>query len=361
MSITSSASFHIPGEGGARIAFLAAFAVIFTLAAFASAGWAVIAVLLAVVACAYYRGWIRAAVYEDIGDALVVPGTPVRMDWNAVESVRYHLPPESKGRVRKPRGSVSVFYAGTRIVLPAGDDREALLARIWEKSGLAGRPGTLPENIRCEYGEALEKFDATKVFATSGDTNDAIRPKGPRWVIGTMLVIFSISLVGKFSKGGTGSDEAIGGLVGIFLGYGIVIFILSRALMKNRPSRLNAGLGLLVTPEGLFLEGGKSAGKLDWKDLLHIEPLETRTFFSGGAPGIRLRLRGADLMIRDAYRHPLHLIHERISGQYDAYRLAAGTSVPPVAAPAPFVATPPPLPVAPPAVPEKPADDDDLL
>ncbi len=191
--------------------------------------------------------------------------------------------------------------------------------------------GSGSRDVNPALAEYLENQEAT--FGSEAIwTCCGVRRKGLQPVYQTLrtfgLGLFLAGLVwAVFGFSGHGEVwQVVGVVIGVF---GIVLFLASLAgyLSAYTTVGMRKRASIVIGPQGMAMVQGEIQGVIRWPELLDVrfQPWpQVRSFVvshQNAAPGILLRVKGADIVISDIYDRPLHVIHRRI-------RAATGRSVP---------------------------------
>lgn len=303
----------------------------------AHAGWAIYAVLLFAAAFAVFWKNRRGYEFEDAGESLRCFRSGRDFVWKEFVAIRHGratvVPEISAFRST----DVTLEHPAGVLVLPPCEDRDRLLARFHEKASLDSRPGGMTPNIALEYAEAVEKYGKNSVFATTGNLRRIVASSKSM----NDAVILASGIAGLVilaaASGSSGLGTFLGALAGLAMGVAVVV-LLFKGVAKLNPANRSRDVALLVTPEGVFMEGGETTGKLAWTDLLGVTVVSRKHSF-GAMACLYLEVRGARTRVNDVYHHPLYTIREKIEAGMVSHR-------------------PPPLPRP---VVAKPQDDGELL
>ena len=277
----------------------------------ASSGWAVTALLPALLAIALWK--TRPRPFEAIltDDALEITQPALeRIDYRDMEVLAMPLSPLQVSSTSQRLGALVIGYSTRWLVMPPKliPPVKEVYARLLGRVGLGGSRS--PNQKLQEYLDRnRQTFGDERVFVFRVRYGDSPSLTGRiRWIGLVLLLTPLVWLIAVIA----GVQMPMGA------GLTVPVLILGAAFLGAsfssplRVPRRAGDAGLVITPAGLALVQGDLSGELEWDELRGVQFGRVRGFtlaFTSQPKGLVLLVEGGSITIQNIYDRPLDAIH----------------------------------------------------
>lgn len=285
----------------------------------AGVGWPAVAAALplALGFAALVIGRDRPFSAEFTAAAVAADDPPVTVPYDGLRNVWAGGRSYDPARFRKPTAAIDVEHDGGLLHIPARLDAPShevyrFLAGLVSETG-----GRDVDPALAEYLQRQESYfgaDQVWTYTASGRrTRRFGRPRLRSFCAGLIL-----GGAAWMAAGFSGLADVGWGLAGVFAAVlGVMVFAASFAenTPVNRRHRSWKRSSLVIGPQGMAMVQGPLQGEVRWPELVDVGywPRPSSVLARGGAlTSLRLRVKGADILIFDIYDRPLYVIHDRI-------------------------------------------------